>query len=741
MKILMALMGLEIGGAETHVVELSKELKKMGHTVVVVSAGGAYLPEIEAAGIKHYYAPLLTHRAGDMLKAYFALKKAISIEQPDVVHAHARIPALLCHIISKTNKSFAFVTSVHYMFTTKGLMGKLSRWGTYQLAVSEDLKRYVIQNYKGIKEQNVSVSVNGIDTEKFSNEVSGDSIVEEFGLKPGATRIVYVSRLDKEVCTPVYSVLHIFPELLVQIPDLELVIVGNGTGFEELTKMAQSINRTCERTAVVLTGARTDIAKINACATFCIGVSRSILEAMAEKKPVILAGNFGYMGVFSQSNLRTAISNNFTCRGTSDMDEQQLYRDIMTLYSLYSSDKEGFAQLGNYCREVVLDHYSARKMAYDNLKMYKNALNHGKYDVAILGYYGFRNSGDDALLHSIISSLKSRKPDIRIAVFSKKPEETARIYKVASVNRFGWSAVRKVLKNSKLFIMGGGSLLQDGTSKRSLFYYTYVLNMAKKFCKHTMLYSNGVGPFLHRSSKKLVKKALAGVDLITLRDTDSATDLEKLGISGENIFVTADPVFSLAETSDKNGIALLERKGVTDTDKYVCVSPRSWSTQPQEFSAGFAKMCDYLAEQYGYKIVFLPMQYPYDAKIIRSIQAQMKNPSVFADSRLSPGDTLAIIRKSELTIGVRLHLLIYASTVAVPGIGIVYDPKVSSFQRYIGQPFFIDPRALITGDYTSVIDECIRTRLEVSAGLVQTAEEMKAKSEQTADMAIKLIEG
>ncbi len=738
MKILMALMGLEIGGAETHVVELSKELRKIGHSVVVVSAGGAYLPEIEAAGIKHYYAPLLTHKPGDMLKAYFALKKAISIEQPDVVHAHARIPALLCHLISKTDKSFAFVTSVHYMFNTKGLMGKLSRWGTHQLAVSEDLKRYVVQNYKGIKEQNVSVSVNGIDTEKFSSEISGDSIVEEFGLKPGATRIVYVSRLDKEVCTPVYSLMRIFPELLVQIPDLELVIAGDGTGFEELSKMALSINRTCDRNAVILTGARTDIANINACATFCIGVSRSILEAMAEKKPVILAGNFGYMGILGKNNLSTAISNNFTCRSTSELDSQQLYHDIMSLYSM---DKESFNQLGDYCREVVIDYYSARKMAFDNLKMYTNAVNYNKYDVAILGYYGFRNSGDDALLHSIISSLKSRKPHIRIAVFSKKPEETARIYKVAAFNRFDWSSVRTVLKNTKLFVMGGGSLLQDGTSKRSLYYYVYVLNMAKKYCGRTMLYANGIGPFIHKSSKKLVSRTLKGVDLITLRDSDSAVDLEKLGIHGENVYITADPVFSLAKTSGKNASALLERKGVTNTDKYVCVSPRKWGSQPEEFSEGFAKMCDYITEQYGYKIVFLPMQYPYDAKIIRTIQAQMKNPSVFADSRLAPGDVLDIIRKSELTIGVRLHLLIYASTVAVPGIGIVYDPKVSSFQRYIGQPYFIDPRALSTGDYTSVIDECVRTRLEISAGLVQTSEEMKQKSEQTADMAIKLIEG
>lgn len=49
MKILMATMGLDIGGAETHIVELAKELKAEGHDIVVASNGGVYVPEIVAA--------------------------------------------------------------------------------------------------------------------------------------------------------------------------------------------------------------------------------------------------------------------------------------------------------------------------------------------------------------------------------------------------------------------------------------------------------------------------------------------------------------------------------------------------------------------------------------------------------------------------------------------------------------------------------------------------------------------
>ena len=55
---MMATMGLDIGGAETHIVELAKELKHRGHDVLIVSNGGVYVREVEGAGIRHCQAPL-----------------------------------------------------------------------------------------------------------------------------------------------------------------------------------------------------------------------------------------------------------------------------------------------------------------------------------------------------------------------------------------------------------------------------------------------------------------------------------------------------------------------------------------------------------------------------------------------------------------------------------------------------------------------------------------------------------
>ena len=84
-KVLMTLMGLDIGGAETHVVELSKELKKQGYDIIVASNGGVYEQELAEAGIRHYKVPMNQRNVMKMMKSYMLLKKIIRKEKPDIL--------------------------------------------------------------------------------------------------------------------------------------------------------------------------------------------------------------------------------------------------------------------------------------------------------------------------------------------------------------------------------------------------------------------------------------------------------------------------------------------------------------------------------------------------------------------------------------------------------------------------------------------------------------------------------
>ncbi len=736
MKILMALMSLDIGGVETHVLELSKELVARGHKIVVVSAGGSYVSQLEECDVRHVVAPLVSKKPGDMLKSYKILKNLIKEFRPDIVHSHARIPSLVCHFIHMADKSFKFVTSVHFPFDTRIPFKWLSRWGERTLAVSEDLKGYVTRNYR-VKEKNVFVSINGIDTEKFSPTLDSSSIMEEFALDEEATRIVYVSRLDKEVCTPAFAMLDKFIEIDSEVPGIQLIIAGRGTGLDELKRKAAEINTRLGRNAVVLTGPRTDINLINHVATFCVGVSRSALEGMAEQKPCILAGNYGYMGIFTEEYLEAAIENNFTCRSFSEVDAERLKNDIITLCGMPA---EEFSKLGEFSRNVVLSHYSVAKMADDNLKMYNSVYEKREFDAVMLGYYGFKNSGDDALLHSIVSSLRREKPDISLLILSNAPAETSRVYKTSSISRYSVCKIRKALKNTKLFIMGGGSLLQDSTSTKSLIYYLYVLRLAQKLGVKTMLYSNGIGPVTRKSNQRRVRKILDKVDLITLRDSDSFDTLQALGINTDRAFVTSDPVFGLdSEDSSFYANEILQKYGIDENEKFACISVRKWNNAPDNFNEICAKMCDYIYEKHGLLPVLLPMQYPYDAGVSRDIIKSMNSRGIFISERLDVSVFLGILQRSSLTVSVRLHLLVYSALMNVPFVGISYDPKVSNFHTEIELPYFIDPRALTAGDYTTVIDGCVENTDEIRAHLQRKSAEFAEKATQTAKLATEII--
>ena len=181
-SVLMALNGLDIGGAETHVVELSKELARLGYRVVVASNGGVYERELLSSGIKHYKVPMNKRNFTSMLRSYFKLKKIIKKEKIDIVHAHARIPGFLCGLLRK-NMKFTFVSTAHWVFDTHGWLKYLTNWGQKTVAVSDDIKDYLIENYD-VNEKDIYVTINGIDTDKFSPEQEiVDCLCTIFGIK------------------------------------------------------------------------------------------------------------------------------------------------------------------------------------------------------------------------------------------------------------------------------------------------------------------------------------------------------------------------------------------------------------------------------------------------------------------------------------------------------------------------------------------------------------------------------
>ena len=734
MKIIMTLMSLNIGGAETHVVELSKQLVKAGHQVTIVADKGAYSEMAEKAGIRLVNAPLDRRDFGSMYQSYKILKKVISSEKPDIVHAHARIPGFLCHLVRHTVR-FKFVTSVHGTYSTAFPLKLFTRWGSKSLAVSEDIKRYLIDNYR-VKSKNIIVSVNGVDTERFSPDNAYESILPQFGFDKSAKRLVYMSRLNEDVCKPLFKALDFFEDLEKEHPGLELLVIGNGNCYDKIEARANAINIRLSRTAVALSGAITDVPRYLASADVCFGVGRAALECMSMGKPVIVAGEEGYIGIFDHNTLSEAVETNFTCRHRMDIQEDKFKQDILTLLGMTNEER---LILGAYGRSIVKERYSLETMLKDNLTLYDMASGSGKrYDCTILGYYGFKNSGDDALLAAMIDSLRELNPDIKINVLSYNPAETAQQYNVDSISRYNICKIRRTIKNSELFILGGGSLIQDVTSTKSILYYLWMVNNALSVKTPVMMYANGIGPINKPINRRRAKRVLNRVNYITLRDENSLAELKSLGVNKPETLVTADPVFAAEAKNPAEADRLLKNAGLAEGEKFAVFSVRKWKKLSIDFDDNFAAMADYIADKHGLVPVFVPLHYPYDASVSRNIISKMKHRALFISGRVDIPTTLSIIEKSSLNVSIRLHSLIYSACAGVPAIGIAYDPKVPGFQQSVNQPY-INPEDFNPGVYRPVIDNCIENSGELSKAILASATLLKGKAKLNANIANELM--
>ena len=730
MKILMALNGLEIGGAETHVVELSKEIVRRGHEVVMVSAGGVYQQEVEDAGITHYKVKLTSRSPKDISASKKQLKNIIEAEKPDIVHAHARIPGFLLDAIHKENKkSFVFVTTAHWTFDTSFLVKSLTRWGDKTLAVSDDLKKYLLKYYPEVKEDNIYISINGIDGRKFSKDTDGSRVAKEFSLTEGARRIVYVSRLNPAVCAPAYGLIEKIRDLNEAVPGIEILIVGDGDCYKDMKEKADAANTALGRRAIIMTGPRTDINEIHANGEVCVGVSRAILEPMIMEKKCVVAGQEGYIGILTPDKLDTAIKCNFTCRGCDRFDADIMTKDIIKLFEMNEEQSKETTDYGKY---VVEKYYSVKKMADDNLAMYYDALRDCRTEAAILGYYGYGNSGDDALLKAVINDMKEQDPTFTPVVLSHDPAKTAEIYGVECADRFSIKQVNDALSRARMLILGGGSLIQDITSTKSLMYYLWCIKRAKKLGCKVMLYANGIGPITHDSNIKLAAKVLNTVDVITLRDRESMDMLKSMGVTSPKISVTADPAFSLdADNARQDKLPL--------DGEYVCMSLRDFAGSDEEFIKSFAAMADYIVEKYNVTPVFIPMQYERDLAASIAAASFMKSEGKVLKNKLTPEQLIVAIRGAKAVFAVRLHTIIFAAASGVPALGIEYDPKVGSFQKYIGQPYCIDPKKLENGDYKDTVDQFMSNLDTCKDALEKALPEMRQKAKENAKIATDLI--
>ena len=240
-------------------------------------------------------------------------------------------------------------------------------------------------------------------------------------------------------------------------------------------------------------------------------------------------------------------------------------------------------------------------------------------------------------------------------------------------------------QDTVIFLLsGGGSLLQDTTSTRSLLYYLSVIRCAQLLRRPVMLYANGIGPVRRPANRRRVRRVVERAALVTLRDHASAQELREMGVKRPAL-VTADPVFRLEPAGPERSAELLRSAGLEPGRPFVAVSVRDWH-DVGDFYAQLAALCDHLRKKHGLELLFLLMQPERDREATRLVRSYMEEPSHVLEASTTPRELMGVLGQARLCLAMRLHTLIFAARMAVPAMGLVYDPKVASYLEELDLP-------------------------------------------------------
>ena len=715
MKILMLITSMEYGGAETHIIELSRYLKSIGLDIRVMSNGGAlFEKELENAGVEHITAPLNSRNVFDMIKSGKILKKTIREFKPDIVHSHSRIPSFVASGICKKFK-IPLVTTMHYQFKQSFLLKLATKWGDYSLYVSDDIKNYW-QKYYDLRDGYMKKTVNGINTALFSAGEDTD-IHREFSIAPSEKIILNVNRHQTYSAYSAFKLCEIAEDIYAGDKNTRIILVGDGELFGEIKEGANRVNAALGFEYIIMAGRRSDTHRFCRASEVNVGISRSALEAMSCAKPVILCGNHGYLGRFSEEIAPKCEETNFTCRSYDYPAEinKVLLGEIM--FCLDPDNKDIVDAGVKYGAAMVAEKYSVKKMGDDAVAVYGQAvLKYRKdYDFVLSGYYGYDNIGDDALLFSVISNILQKKRDLKICLLTKNPKKVRNwldgyFANITAKHRFNFLSVMRAVKKSKALVFGGGTHLMDSTSSRSFGYYSWKLKYAQKLGKKTILYANGIGPIYLEKNQAKAAVVAENLTMATLRDEDAYNYLLKLGINKDRAYLTADEVSTIRQNDYFDAYKKDFREYIKGD--YVVVSVRRWKYAGPEFFGKMAAAIDVICRLHNLIPVYIVMQ-PKNDRLVSERLSQLRGNAYFADVGGDIEKTLSIVRSAKAVISMRLHTLIFAAAFGVPMIGISYDPKVTGFLKPVYG----------CGDYTIELAEFSKEALIEKFNLLMANEE------------------
>ncbi len=734
MNIIHLISGGDVGGAKTHVLSLLDRLGSTDRVLLVCFTDGDFADEARALGI-----PTEIVSGSNPIKVCRTLTARIREGGFEIVHCHGARANMIGAIL-RSKLDLPVVTTVHSDYRLDYLgrpIGRLT-YGTintvalrlipYHIGVSDAMCDLLIS--RGFDPQTMFPIYNGVDFDDVHVSMSRSEYFDSIGLSVEEDSVVFGIAARLNPVKDIATLIRAFAQTVRSVPSSRLIVAGDGELAESLRALAAEL---CPAGTVVFPGWVQDTD------SFYNAIDVNMLTSLSETFPYSLTEGIRLHCATIASEVGgvpVLIENGATGLLFHPGDEAALAKHMLR----YATDANARQSMAERLFRSASARFSLDATVASQRSIYETILRRqsrrGKRDgVLICGAYGKGNAGDDAILEAICAQLHSIDKDMPLYVLSRKPKATELRYRIGAIYTFNVPAYLSRMRRTKLYISGGGSLIQDVTSSRSLAYYLSSLKSAHRSGCKTLMYGCGIGPVSDKNLQYAGRIIDEHADLITLRDAQSPEVLQQMGVSRPEVRVTADPALLLDPASDEKVDSLLVTNGIPADGNYIMFALRPWAGFSDQIDT-FAACAEYAYETYGLTPIFCALEPRRDIPAAQQVTQRLRCPYHVLATPDDGALIVGLMGRMQAVIAMRLHALIFAAGQGVPLIGVVYDPKVSGFMDYLGQSRYQALDNLTTQTLCGMIDDALAS----GASAAEAATRLRALAQENCDAARHLLE-
>jgi glycosyltransferase involved in cell wall biosynthesis len=391
MNVLVIAKNLDIGGTQTHIRALSKQLLRYGHKVIALSAGGNLVKNFQEDGIEHHYLvqnlnvdqlkksrinPRSFNSALDLINLINLVFLPLGVVQAvrialqkkiHLIHSHST----LAFVVSLLTAKILGISSVITLHNYRGMSLSLPfifRHTDKIIVISKEIEEKILN--MNIDPNKIAVIPNMIEID--NTLVTNPLPLAIPDIRSDSVKIVTVGRLDLYKTDVPQNLLLTAERIINQYPerDIQIIIVGGGSELTRLQTLGDQINQKLGRHVIVFTGFRKDAIHIISHADIVLGSGRVVLEAMALGKPTIVASaQFG--GILNAETFPRLAQYNFSGRNSTEKTSTgNIYQAIITLLE----NNEYRSSVGKIAYQLVQTSYTVDAVTLQIQDVYRQAL-------------------------------------------------------------------------------------------------------------------------------------------------------------------------------------------------------------------------------------------------------------------------------------------------------------------------------------------------------------------------------